>query len=266
MTETIHSQLPRSPLVLVVAQVQFSPIENIKDKHIPAIKEKMLMSGYPYFEMCPVQQITMNSNGVPIPRMEHLFFFTDKSKQTNIVLSRNSLTVNTVKYNTFDEYTPKVMKVVGEISQILQLVEFGALERVSLRYVDWIYPLDTIPLEKMINDEYLGGFSSDNSVLLRQVILERKTSIGGIVRTVIFRPNNPQMVLGEFQSIRLNQPKFTQGSDFIILDTEHYKRTQGEDFSQEHILSILKNLHGEVDNLFFEQIPSKKALELWRKE
>jgi len=40
-------------------------------------------------------------------------------------------------------------------------------------------------------------------------------------------------VVGEFQTIRLNQPKFTAGKDFLILDMEHSTTVQGEDFSNE---------------------------------
>jgi uncharacterized protein (TIGR04255 family) len=267
MSEISHSQLPRSPLVLVVAQVRFSPIENIKDKYIPVIREKFYASGYPYFERVPIQQFAMMGN---IPQFSETdqWFFTDRLKQTNVVLAKNSLTVNTVKYDTFDKYVQKVENAVQEITQILELTKLSVLERVSLRYVDWIYQIDhEIPLEKMINDDYLGGFSNDSDVLLRQVVLERKTITDGVVRTIIFRSSNPQMVLGEFQSVKLNHSQFTQQKgDFIILDMEHSKLTQGEDFSQEHILTTLKNLHAEVDSLFFDQIPSKKAHEIWRKE
>jgi uncharacterized protein (TIGR04255 family) len=267
MSETSHPRLPCPPLVLVVAQVRFSPIENIKDKYIPAIQEKLRASGYPYFERSPIQQFAIMGNGAQFLETDQ-WFFTDKLKQTNVVLTKHSLTVNTVKYDTFDKYVHKVGNAVKEVTQILELFELSVLERVSLRYVDWIYQIDgETLLEKMINDEYLGGFSNDDDVLLRQVILERKTSVGGVVRTIIFRPNNPQMVLGEFQSVRLNLPQFTQSKkDFIILDMEHSKSTQGEDFSQEYILMTLESLHSEVDRLFFEQIPSKKAHELWRKE
>jgi uncharacterized protein (TIGR04255 family) len=268
MSEIIHPQLPRSPLVLVVAQVRFSPVENIQNKYIPEIHERLRMLGYPYLETLQIfSHVVMTDQGIPLQsKIEPSFFFTDKSKQTNIVLSRNSIVVNTVKYNTFTEYIQKVITAVEELLQILKLTEFGVLERVSLRYVDWIYSLDEIPLENMINGAYLGGFLSDSNVQLRQVIIERNTDIGGIVRTIIFRPRDLQMVLGEFQSIRLNQPKFTKGSDFIILDMEHYKLPQGEDFSQKYILSTFEELHGELDCLFFEQIPSKEALELWGKE
>jgi len=255
-------KLPRAPLVLVVAQVRFSPIEDI-DKYIPAIKAK-LRTSYPYFDTCHLQQITMIDNGVQLSGIEQ-WFFTDRLKQTNLVLSKHSFAVNTVNYNTFDEYLPKVYSAMEEISTILNWADCATLEQVSLRYVDWIYPLDGVSSERMIKDEYLGGYLDDDGVQLRQVILERKTSLGGVVRTIIYRPNNPQVVLGEFQSIRLNQPKFTEGTSFIILDMVHSKPTQGEDFTRDHILSVLESLHDEVDRLF-KQIPSQEAHRIWEKE
>ena len=73
-------------------------------------------------------------------------------------------------------------------------------------------------------------------------------------------------VLGEFQSIRLNQPKFTQGNDFLILDMEHAKTVPNEDFVMDYIESSLRSLHDEMDSLFFKTIPTEEALAIWGKE
>ena len=259
-----RSQLPRSPLILVIAQVQFSPVEGVR-KYIRDIQEELRMKGFPYFEMCPIQQVTMMGPSLQVSTTDQ-WFFTDKSKQTNIVLTKNALVVNTVKYTTFDEYLPKVGEAVEVISQKLKLAQFGALERVSLRYVDQIRQLDGVTPEKMVKDEYLGGFLNDSDVVLRQVVIERRTKAGGGIRTILFRPNNPNAVFGEFQAVRLNLPQFLQGEKPLILDMEHSMPVQGKDFLLDNILSIFRHLHGELDDLFFEKIPTEVALTLWGKE
>jgi uncharacterized protein (TIGR04255 family) len=195
-------------------------------------------------------------------------FFIYKNKKTNIIITKNSLTVNTVNYTIFNHFLQDVEKIVETISAILKLTDFGILEQVCLRYVDWISPLDGLTPEKMINEKYLGGFLNNNDdVQLRQVVLERKTSVNGIVRTILFRPKDYNMVLTEFQNTKLNQPKFLQQKpDFLILDMEHLKQIQGENFSHDLVQKTLKELHHEVDSLFFEQIPTKEALAIWGKE
>ncbi|MGL6225611.1 MAG: TIGR04255 family protein [Thermoguttaceae bacterium] len=256
--------LPRSPLALVVAQVRFSPIEDIQ-KYISTIQEDLRTAGFPYYEQNAVQQLTiMGGQGFQVSAEEQ-WTFTDKKKENNIVLTKNTLTVNTVQYDTFDQFLRQVLEAVKKVSTILKLSKDRALERISLRYVDWIYPLDGLAPEKMIKPEYAGGFlEGDNEVLLRQVIMERKTS-EGMVRTIILKPTDLNNVLGEFQAIRLNQPKFTQGKDFLIFDIDHTKTMQG-DFLIDSIESTLKALHDEVDELFFEKMTTKEALAIWGKE
>jgi uncharacterized protein (TIGR04255 family) len=257
--------LPRSPLVLVVAQIQFSPVEGIKEKYVSVIQDQLRISGFPYYEIRLIQQITVTEQGLQLFPQEQLVF-TNKNKQTNIVVTKNSLMVNTVNYTIFDDFLCDVGNIVEEVSAILKLTDFGILEQVNLRYVDWICPLDGVTPEKMINEKYLGGFLNNNDdVQLRQVVLERKTSVDGIVRTILFRPKDYNTVLTEFQSAKLDQPKFSQQKqDFLILDMEHLKQMQGKDFSQDLVQKTLKELHHEVDSLFFEQIPTKEALAIWK--
>ncbi|MGL6195142.1 MAG: TIGR04255 family protein [Thermoguttaceae bacterium] len=258
-------KLPRSPLVLVAAQVRFSPIEDVQ-KYIKTIQDDLRTAGFPYCEQSTVPQITvMGGQGFQVSQAEQ-WHFADKKKQNNIVLSKNAITVHSVNYDTFDQFLLQVLESAKKVSVILQLPEFGLLERTSLRYVNLMYPLDGVAPEKMIQSEYTGGFiDGNNEVQLRQVIMERKTS-EGMVRTIILKPNDLNNVLGEFQAIRLNQPKFTQGKDFLILDIDHQKPMQGEDFSIDLVHSVLKSLHDEVDVLFFEKITTKEALAIWGKE
>jgi len=259
------TKLPRSPLALVVAQVRFSPVEDIQ-QYVPAIKEELKTSGYPCPEQSAVQQVTvMGGQGFQVSQVSQ-WHFADKKKQNNIVLTQNSISVNTVNYDTFDVFLPKVLEAMGKISPILNLPEFVALERIGLRYANWIYKLDNVAPEKMIKPEYTGGFlDAGDEVLLRQMIVERKTSVGA-VRTIIFKPNDISAVLGDFQSIRLNQPKFTQGNDFLILDMDHAKTVPNEDFAMDYIESSFRSLHDEVNTLFFKTIPTENAIAIWGKE
>jgi uncharacterized protein (TIGR04255 family) len=71
-------QLSRSPLVLVVAQVQFSPVERIKEEYIPKIQEQLRTSGFPYFEMRPIQQVTMDGLRLQLLTQEQWFFYLQK--------------------------------------------------------------------------------------------------------------------------------------------------------------------------------------------
>lgn len=262
-----HPKLPRSPLVLVVAQIRFSPVESIEKKYIPMIQEKLRSCGYPYFAKGHINEIIPRGGGIQVLGSEQ-WFFTDKKRRTNIVLTKNSLAVNTVDYSTFDGYLVGVQQAIVDICGILGLKDYAALEQVSLRYVDWIRPLDGKQPEELVKQEYLGGFiDNDNDVRLRQVIIERNSSAGGIVRIVLFSPFEPSSVLGEFQAIQLELPKLAdEKSRLIILDMDHIKEMKGIDFSEELITSTLNELHLEHDKLFFHTIPTQEAINLWKKE
>jgi len=260
-----RTKLPRSPLVLVVAQVRFSTVEDIQ-KYVPTVKEELKVSGFPCPDQSTIQQITvMGGQGFQVSHADQ-WHFADKKKHNNIILTKNSISVNTVNYDTFDVFLPNVLTAVTKVSPILNLPEYAALERISLRYVDWIYELDGVAPERMIKPEYTGGFlDAGEDVLLRQMITDRKTSVG-TVRSIIFKPNDINAVMGEFQSVRLNQPKFTQGNHFLILDIEHTKTVPNEDFAIDYIESSFQSLHDEMDTLFFEIMPTKEALDIWGKE
>ena len=118
--------------------------------------------------------------------------------------------------------------------------------------------------EELIKAEFLGGFIQDKTVEFRQVLIEKKTNMEGIVRVVLFKPVDIQSALAEIQATRLDFGGLDMDSPRIVLDMSHTKKTQGEDFNRKQILSTLGQLHRDVDDLFFHGIPTDEALKLWK--
>ena len=259
---TAHEKLKHAPLVLMVAQVNFSPVEDM-ETHIPVIQSKLRELGYPYFDdKHPLQEIMVTPAGLQVNETKQ-WFFTDKKKKTCIVLTKNMLTVNTAAYTTFKNYLSIFTEALDVITQELSLEVYNALEQVSLRYVDHICSIGGKKPEELIKAEFLGGFNQDETVELRQVLIEKKTDIGGIVRVVLFKPVDIQSALAEIQTTRLDFGGLDTNSPRIVLDMSHTKKALSEDFNQKQILNTLNQLHRDVDDLFFEGIPTNEALELW---
>jgi len=263
MTE--HEKLKNAPLVLVVAQINFSPVEDI-ETHIPAIQAKFKEQGYPYFDdKHPLQEITVTQGvGIQINGTKQ-WFFINKKKTVSIALTKNMLAVNTADYTTFRVFLPVVENVLKIITDELSLEKYNALEQVSLRYVDHVRPIGGKKPEELIKAEFLGGFAQDETVQLRQVLIERKTDVG-VARFVVFKPFESQTVLADIQATGLNFGNMEKDSPCIVLDMGHVKKMLGEDFNQLQIMDTFRNLHQEVDDFFFKQIPTEEALKLWKGE
>lgn len=261
MTE--HEKLKHAPLVLVVAQINFSPVEDI-ETHIPAIQTKFKEQGYPYFnDKSPLQEITVTQGvGIQINGTKQ-WFFIDKKKKTGIALTKNMLVLNCADYTTFRAFLPVFENVLKVIADELSLEKYNALEHVSLRYVDHVRPIGGKSPEELIKAEFLGGFHHDDDVQLRQVLIERKTDVG-IARFVVFKPFESQTVLADIQATQLDFGNIEKESPCIVLDMAHTKKMSGEDFNQSRIMETLGHLHQEVDDFFFKQIPTAEALELWK--
>lgn len=262
MTE--HEKLKHAPLVLVVAQINFSPVEDIEN-HIPAIQAKFKEQGYPYFDdKHPLQEITVTQGvGIQINGTKQ-WFFIDKKKKTGIALTKNTLAVNIADYTTFRAFLPVFKNALKVISEELSLEKYNALEQVSLRYVDHIRPIGGKTPEELIKAEFLGGFHQDETVQLRQVLIEKKTNVG-VVRFVVFKPFDPQTALADIQATRLDF-NIERELPCIVLDMVHTKKMSGDDFGQIQVMQILHSLHQEVDDFFFKQIPTEEALKLWKGE
>jgi uncharacterized protein (TIGR04255 family) len=261
----VYTKLPRSPLVLVVAQIRFSPVENIEKEFIPVVQGKLRTLGFPYFSKSVQHQISVTPTGLQNVPMEQ-WNFTDKIRKSSVILQKSSLLISTTAYSTFVDYTEQIRHWIENISKILDL-QYNVIEQIGLRYVDWIFSIDGKSPEELINNEYLGGFTDEkHEIIKRQAVIEKKTD-SGVVRTILYKPSEQEKesIKADFPIFGLNSPVDSIKELPVVLDMDHIGILK-KDYSDVLVLSTLQSLHDEQDKLFYEQIPTPEAIKLWGKE
>lgn len=250
--------LPQAPLVLVTAQVRFSPVENI-EQFIPSVHEKLRPLGYPYCDKKPLQNVNISGSSLNISVTDQ-WSIQNKQRVSSIVLTKNSLTINTCEYSYFAEFLPRVRQIVDIVSESLGIDANTALEQVGLRYIDFLRSIGDKEPEELIDKKYWGEILE--KVRMRQLVLEKNTNTG-IIRIVLFRPLETQSVILDIQTSGLDLKLPSCDGPVVVLDMDHFKDMQGADFDREVIYSTINDLHEELDHLFFNEITTEEARILW---
>jgi uncharacterized protein (TIGR04255 family) len=256
-----HSTLPHSPLILAAATIRFSPIENI-ERCADLLFERLRPLGYSYCDNQPLQQFAVSGTNLKFSALDQ-WHIIDKKKRKSLVLSLNSITFNNADYIHFSEFQTTANQLFEIGASVLGLMS-TALELVGLRFINLIRPIGGVQPEELVNQKYWGG--PLNNIRMRQVMLEKNTSVNGIARIILFKPLETQSVLGSFRASLLNMTLCSADIPIVVLDMDHFKEMQSVDFDLDVIQTTINELHGELEHLFFEEIPTEQALCLWKGE
>ena len=146
-------QLPRSPLIYVVAQVNISAVVAI-DRYVPEIQEKLRRSGFPGFSSTQVPELIFEAPGAkPVVNAISRFEFQNRDERTGITLTPKSIAVHTNQYKTFDQFHEVVATALETINAVADL---QLRERIGLRYVDLIEPEPDEGLSDYLASRLLG--------------------------------------------------------------------------------------------------------------
>ena len=74
------------------------------DKFIPEIQEQLRHTGFPRFEHGQMQQFTLQPAAPPKIETTDRFEFQNRDKTAGIVLTTNSVSLQTNSYTTFEEF------------------------------------------------------------------------------------------------------------------------------------------------------------------
>src|SRR5262245_25221696 len=99
-------KLSKSPLVLVLCQVRFSPILAMGD-YFPRIQDKLRRKGYPVVKNAVVQEVLLTPAGGASAK--HLRWqVQDKSGTRSIVVTESFVAFQTTAYTVFEDFVPQL--------------------------------------------------------------------------------------------------------------------------------------------------------------
>src|SRR4029077_17396703 len=106
-------QLTKAPLVHVLTQVRFAPVLSI-GQAIPRIQERLKEIGFLRFEKSKIQNIVF-AGQTPKVESQERWDFTDREKQSGVVLTQDFVILQTSQYTNFDAFS----EIFGKVLQII---------------------------------------------------------------------------------------------------------------------------------------------------
>lgn len=258
--------LSKSPLVLVLSQVRFSPLMAMSS-YIAAIQDRLRQSGYPLNSSVEVQEFPIGQPGArPTTRstVRPHWEFLSKDQTTSVIVNEGFVVVQTTTYDDFDAFLAQTLDAV----EIVATAVGGLLiQRVGLRYVDLIRPKPGETWEQYVSTG-LRGFSSahfagDTAVRVHQTVARTED---GMMIVRMLQNRDRSILPPDLITQTLQFPKVTPvqpGELLTIIDIDHYREVGPDEFDRGNLKRLgwkLKNASYDV----FMAMVTPEALETWR--
>jgi len=129
----------RTPLVLAICQVRFRPVLSISDPASVATLQRSLLERYPILD--PFGELELKLAGLPAQTQiesgtpAHRWKFTDTDDTWTVVLALDFITIETRRYEAFEEFLQRVREVLLAFGESFPRT-IGT--RIGLRYINEI--------------------------------------------------------------------------------------------------------------------------------
>ena len=221
-TEPVTPNMKLAPVFYTLAQVQFNPIAQMSD-YVAPLQERLRRSGFPDFR-------TENQLEILFRRVEALqpdiqqqqqmrWSFIDTQQTEGYLLFSNNLVFHTTNYNTFENF---LEKTISGLELIHEVVELAYIERIGLRYLDAIVPLEHEVFSQYLNGSLLG-LSETVEGHLRHSFTETVTEIAEstLVTRAVISEGNLALPPDLFPLPLMLQPRFAEiNGRHAVLDTD----------------------------------------------
>lgn len=263
MTRTLPAlKLSKSPLVLVLCQVRFSPILAMA-QYFPKIQDKLRLKGYPVVKNAVIQELLITPAGRS--GAKHVRWqVQDKTGTQSIVVTENFLAFQTTAYTVFEDFVPQLALAVDMLAEEVQGLY---LQRIGLRYVDLVRPGANETWHEYVRPELHGlrssAFVEDGQTQLHQSTA--KTQHGTmIVRLYQNREGQvlPPDLTEDDLKVRV-EPALSPNELVTLIDLDHFSERQ-VDYERGFAENQAWALHDDLDRVFRESVVTGHALKAWK--
>jgi uncharacterized protein (TIGR04255 family) len=255
-------KLSKSPLVLVLCQVRFSPVLAIGE-YFPRIQDKLRLRGYPHVKSAIAQEVVFTPTGASAIQRPR-WVLQDKARERSVIISDSFVVFQTTAYGVFEQFVEHlavaVNTVAGEVQQLL-------MQRVGLRYIDLLRPGEGKTWRDFVRPEFHGlkspVLNESTQTQLHQSIAQ--TAHGTMV-VRLFQNRDAQVLppdlIEEAATARVT-PSPTRGELVTILDLDHFSE-RSRDYESGAVEREAWLLHDDLDRVFRESVVTPAALEAWK--
>ena len=252
--------LTRSPLVYVVTEVKFSAVMAM-EKFVPDIQEQLRHNGFPRFVKGQLQELMLQADAPPRVNTTDRFEFLNRDNSLGIVLSPNSVIIQTNTYKNFEEFEKSIAVALKVVNSI---VKIDLAERIGLRYVDVVRLGEKQALADYLRPGLLGIDTTELGITTKTSRYEflGSTSLGKLV--VRSAQSESPLPINVVPSSIAPSVSLAPNEIATVLDFDHF--FEGSlDFDIDKILSIMGDLHDAIDRAFRNSVTTK-ALKFWGNE
>ena len=263
-----YKQLKNAPLILVLAQLRFTPYLKMH-RCIPDVQEELRKVGFPLFKEEQVREFMLPPAEMAEPkvRQKNRWIFSSKDQTSSVVLTEDFLVLETNAYTVFADFL-KQYEEIGEL--VVKSASLEVTERIGLRYLNLLRDEEKMKADEMIAPP-LRGVSAEHAGMedVRHNTVTRGRSAVPVhdseSGTIVVRTSQPDD--GHFlpPDLRSSQLKFDiqlkDNERIIALDIDHYV-TLREDLTMSMVTEVLDRLHDGIENAFRGSV-TEKAIEVW---
>lgn len=270
----IKQALPNGPLAVILIQVQYSPIVQMK-KYIPEFQDYVRKTGYPLYTPMQTEIVHIGRHEEPEKAVFEQWFFSSPDQQQAIIVDSEKITyqVFDMQSYSFDAFLQRFLDIVKGLDAI---VNISLVSRLGLRYINSIQEKENISWKDLVAPEFKGP-SLPTTVQwmekeLRSFSMQKGVFLKDLNITSNFRVLLTQNPTGRkypegIQRLPTEEPDYFEPRDMVtFLDLDHFivltAAPKPQVFSR--LSEIFQALHSVIEDVFFESILTDEAKNLWQ--
>lgn len=260
-------KMRNAPVYFTIVQVRFNAILAL-DKFVPAIQDS-LRKEYPVFQKIVQTQLNLNvpeqqGSQIDVPAERRLqYSFGNMERNSAFLLDDHSLSFQTTEYDVFSQFLDQFMVALQTVNE--QVGGLSYTDRIGLRYLDHVRPLDNEKISQYIHGSMLGMIErSDGRIihsfyetLVQHQVIKIMTRVVVQAGGLAFPPDLQPA------SLKINE-RFIKNRTglFATIDTDGYTEEGGSPFSLERVKDQLNAVHDKIIEAFRATV-TDHAVSVW---
>lgn len=249
--KTAVPKMRLAPVFYTLVQVQFNPIAQMSD-YVARLQERLRRTGFPDYRSENQVGLLIRRLDEPQPDVQsqqHMrWSFTNTQRTEGYLLLSDALVFHTTAYDTFEGF---LQKIIDGLKLVHEIVELAYVERIGLRYLDAVLPINDDTLQQYLNPSLLG-FSENLGGRLSHSFTETVTAVedGNLVARAVIT-DGTLALSPDLLPLQLElQPRFTviNGRN-AVLDTD-YSVVKRNSFDLKQIEKQLLKSHDIITDAF----------------
>ena len=264
-----------APLVLAILQVVHPAAPPLTRGEEAALKQALIRT-LPLITQESVNQIELTAGpggAQPATRMvsEPLVRFSSRDKRTSVSFGPNSITLETTKYDTWDQLRELTMTI---LTARMDIAPVDGVERIGLRYIDELrIPDDPAPVwprwvDPKLTAPVLDGVSSALQARQQQATVQYATAEPEVLVTLRYGATVGPSSLSA--TLPLAHPSVPEVGPFFLIDTDaSWTPRPGDEvpiLDPAAVLTKADTLHGYVKALFEASLTDRLRTEVLNAE